>query len=98
MPAAAYLSVLLRSHLRALAPLPRDELAALKRSIAELGSIGRNLNQIARVALQTGRLAGPGQEDLRSMLKICQAMREHVKAVVRTNVASWEAGHGEADT
>jgi hypothetical protein len=97
MPAAAYVSVLVRSHLRALAPLPRDELAALKRSIAELGSTGRNLNQLARAALQSGRVAGPGQEDLRSMLKICEAMREHVKSVVRANVASWEAGHGEAD-
>jgi len=48
MRPATYASVLLRSHLRQLTPLPKDELVALKRSIAELGSIGRNINQIAR--------------------------------------------------
>ena len=96
MPAATYVAALLRAHLRALAPLPREELAALKGSIAELGLIGRNLNQIARVAHQTGRITGPGRDDLRSMLKICEAMRDHIKALVRANVASWQSGHAEA--
>jgi hypothetical protein len=96
MPASTYVAALVRAHLRNLAPLPREELAALKRSIAELGSLGRNLNQIARVAHQTGHITGPGREDLRSMLKICEAMREHIKALVRTNVASWESGDAEA--
>lgn len=45
---ATYLAVLTRSHLRSITPLPKAELLALKRSIAELGSIGRNINQIAR--------------------------------------------------
>ena len=54
MASATYLSVLLRSHLRALTPLPKDELAALKHAVGELGAVGRNLNQIARAA-QPGR-------------------------------------------
>ena len=95
MPVSTYVAALVRAHLRVLAPLPCEELAALKRSIAELGSLGRNLNQIARVAHQTGRITGPGQDDLRLMLKICEAMREHIKALVRANVASWESGHAE---
>lgn len=95
MPASTYIAALVRAHLRVLAPLPREELAALKRSIAELGSLGRNLNQIARIAHQTGRITGPARDDLRSMLKICEAMREHIKALVRANVASWESGHAE---
>ena len=97
MPAATYVAALVRTHLRALAPLPREELAALKRSIAELGSIGRNLNQIALIAHQSGRITGPGRDDLRSMLKICEAMREHIQALVRVNVASWESGHAETN-
>src|SRR6202166_605998 len=92
MPAATYVAALLRAHLRALAPLPQEELAALKRSIVELGSVGRNLNQITFVAHKTGRITGPGRDDLRSMLKICEAMREHIKTLVRANVASWESG------
>ena len=34
MAAATYVSVLVRSHLRNLAPLPKEELLALKRSVA----------------------------------------------------------------
>jgi hypothetical protein len=96
MPAATYIAVLVRAHLRALAPLPSEEVAALKRSVAELSSIGRNLNQIARVAHQTGRITGPNRDDLRSMLKVCEAMREHVKELVRVNKATWENGYAEA--
>jgi hypothetical protein len=95
MPTSTYVAALVRAHLRMLAPLPREELGALKRSIAELGSLGRNLNQLARIAHQTGRITGPGRDDLRSMLKICEAMREHIKALVRANVATWESGHAE---
>lgn len=61
MAPATYVSVLTRVHLRSLAPLPREELLALKRTVAELGAIGRNLNQIARAANQgeRGGRAGP---------------------------------------
>ena len=96
MPAATYISVLVRAHLRALAPLPSEEVAALKRAVAELSAIGRNLNQIARVAQQTGRITGPNRDDLRSMLKVCEAMREHVKELVRVNMETWESGYAEA--
>lgn len=97
MPAATYLSALLRSHLRGLAPLPREELAAFKRSIAELSAIGRNLNQLARNSHQTGRTTGPGHQEVVSMLKVCEAMRSHVKAIVRSNVQSWESGYAPMD-
>jgi hypothetical protein len=96
MPAATYIAALVRAHLQALAPLPSEEMAALKRSIAELSAIGRNLNQIARVAHQTGRITGPDRDNLRCMLKVCEAMREHVKDLVRVNKATWENGYAEA--
>lgn len=96
MAPATYVSVLVRSHLRALPPLPRNELLALKRSVAELGAIGRNLNQIARAANQSGRASGPSREDLRAVLKVCEALRDHTKALIKTNTVSWETGHAEA--
>jgi hypothetical protein len=96
MPAATYIAVLVRAHLWALAPLPSEEVAALKRSVAELSAIGRNLNQIARIAQQSGRITGPNRDDLRSMLKVCEAMREHVKELVRVNKETWESGYAEA--
>jgi hypothetical protein len=56
LPAATYVSFVVRSHLRRLAPIPDRELQALKQAIGEISAIGRNLNQIARVANYSGRL------------------------------------------
>jgi hypothetical protein len=95
MPSATYVSVLVRSHLRNLAPLPKEELSALKRSVAELGAIGRTLNQIARAANHGGKPSGPGREDLRSMLKVAEALRDHVKALLMANQLSWKQGYAE---
>ncbi len=90
---ATYASVLLRAHLRQLTPLPKDELLALKRSIAELGAIGRNINQIARAVSGGGELPGSMRVEFSAMLKICEAMRDHTKALLKANLASWAAGH-----
>lgn len=97
MPAATYVSVLVRAHLRSLSPLPKGELLALKRSIAELAAIGRNINQIAKVANEGGRLPGSVREEFRAILKICEALRENTKALLKANVTSWSVGHGEAN-
>jgi hypothetical protein len=92
---ATYVSVLVRSHLRGLAPLPGEELSALKRSVAELGAIGRNLHQIARAANQGAKPTGPGREDLKAMLRVAEGLRDHVKALIRANQISWEQGRAE---
>jgi hypothetical protein len=94
---ATYLSVLTRAHLRSLAPLPKDELLALKRSIAELAALGRNINQIARVANEGGGLPGSARQDLRGMVRICEGLRDHTKLLLKANVTSWETGHALAD-
>jgi len=95
MASATYISVLVRSHLRSLAPLPKDELVALKRAVSELGAVGRNLNQIARAANEGSRIAGIGREEFRAILKICQALRDHTKNLMKANTASWATGHAE---
>ena len=97
MRPATYVSVLIRSHLRQLAPLPKDELLALKRSIGELASIGRNINQIAKAVNEGGRAPGSVREEFRAMLKICEALRDNTKALLMGNVTSWSTGHAEAD-
>ena len=97
MRPATYASVLLRSHLRKLTPLPKDEYLALKHSIAMLASIGRNINQIAKAANQGGRIADSAGAEFRAMLKICVALRDNTKALLRANETSWETGHAEAD-
>jgi hypothetical protein len=94
MPAATYVSVLVRAHLRHLTPLPKDELLALKRSTAELGAVGRLLNQIARLMHQGTSAPDPHLRiTLGGMLKICEALRDHTKATLRANLRSWEDGH-----
>jgi len=89
---ATYISVLTRAHLRSLAPLPKEELLALKRTLAELGSIGRNLNQIAHAANQGQLVTSPGRDDLEAMLRVCLALRDNLKRVLLANLKSWEQG------
>jgi hypothetical protein len=97
MPSATYVSVLTRAHLRNLTPLPKEELLALKRTVSELGRIGRLLNPIARAAHQGERVTGPGREDLRALLRVCEGLRDHVKNLLRVNLASWKQGYSETD-
>jgi len=96
MPAATYVSVLVRAHLRSLTPLPKDELLALKRSIAELAAIGRNINQIAKVANERGGWPSSVREEFRAMLTICEALRENTKGLLKANLRSWSVGYSEA--
>ena len=93
MAPATYAAVLTRAHLRHLTPLPKEELLALKRAIAELGAIGRNLNQIARSLNAGGRQAGPGREELHAMLRVAEGLRDHVKTLLKANERSWEVGY-----
>ena len=95
MAVATYVSVLVRSHLRGLAPLPKPELLAVKRSVAELSSIARNLNQIARVANHGGRTAAIGGGEVTGMLKVAVGLRDHVKALLRANERSWRTGNAQ---
>jgi hypothetical protein len=95
MASATYASVLMRSHLRSLAPLPKDELVALKQAVSELGAVGRNLNQIARAANSGARVACIGHDEFRAILKICEALRDHSKALIKANAASWASGYAE---
>jgi hypothetical protein len=97
MRPATYLSVLTRAHLRALTPLPKEELLALKRSIGELASIGRSINQIAKAANEGGRLPSSVREEFRAMLKVCEALRDNTKAILKANETSWSTGRVEAN-
>ena len=96
MASATYLAVLVRSHLRSMAPLPKDELLALKRAVSELGAVGRNLNQLARAANQGARVAGVGHDEFRAILKMCEALRDHTKSLIKANAATWVSGHAES--
>ena len=93
MPMATYASVVIRSHLRGVAPLLKEERVMLHQAIGQLGAIGRNLNQIARLANQGERVFGPSRDDLRGLLRACEGLRNHVRQLVDANLRSWSAGN-----
>jgi len=94
MASATYLSYLARSHLRDVPPLPKIEYEALKQSVVELTTWGRNLNQIARVLNQSGRPPMTGKAEVLAMLKVAEGLRDHVKGLLEANARSWREGHG----
>ena len=96
MRPATYVSVLTRSHLRRLAPLPKEELLALRRSIGELSAIGRIINQIAKVANEGGGLPSSLRNECLTILKICEGMRDHTRALLLANLSSWNSGSEKA--
>ena len=97
VPTATYVSFLIRSHLRSLAPLLPEELKALKASIAEVGAIGRNINQIAHAWNRGDRPGEPTIDDLKAVLRALAGLRDHFKAVIAVNLKTWNLGHEKAD-
>jgi hypothetical protein len=95
MPSATYVSLLVRAHLRGVAPLPKDELLALRHAIAELKAVGRNLNQMAKALNQDVRAVVPGRQEVSAMLKVAEGLRDHFKALLKANEKSWLQGYGE---
>jgi predicted DNA binding CopG/RHH family protein len=95
LPSATYVALLVRSHLRGAAPLPRAEYLALRQSVLELTALGRNLNQIARVMNQGGRPALPGRAEVGAMLKVAEGLRDHFRELLKANERSWR---GDAET
>jgi hypothetical protein len=96
MATATYISVLTRSHLRHLSPLPKVELLALRATVSELGAIGRNLNQLARAVNQGTQIPDIKRGEMQALLKVCQGLRENTKKLIQANLASWSSGHAEA--
>jgi stage V sporulation protein SpoVS len=92
MAPATYVGALVRAHLRHVAPLPSAELAALRSVVGEVSAIGRNLNQFVRAGAKTREFT---VADGIELIKVCHVMRTGVKALIRSNLASWESGHAE---
>jgi predicted DNA-binding protein len=96
VPSATYVALFVRSHLHAIAPLPEAELLAVKQSISELRSIGRDLNSMARAIRREGGGPQPGQRDVLRLMKVGEVLRDGIKALYVANAKSWETGDAEA--
>ena len=97
MPTSTYVSLLIRSHLRSVTPLPTAELDVLKRSVAEISAIGRNLNQIARAVNHGEGPNGASKADLQALLRALNGMRVHIKSLINSNLESWRSGDEKAN-
>jgi hypothetical protein len=93
MKRSTYLAALVRAHVRSNPPMPTNELAVVKRAVAELGAIGRNLNQIAHIANQSGEMPQALGLELRAVLNAVEDLRRHIAAIVKANLISWEADY-----
>jgi predicted DNA binding CopG/RHH family protein len=96
VPSATYVALLVRSHLHAVAPLPEAELLAVKQSISDLRSIGRDLNTMARVMGRAGDGPQPGQRDVLRLMKVGEVLIDRIKALYVANAKAWETGDAEA--
>jgi len=92
MRAASYISTLARAHLRSLSPLPDREIEALQAIALQLAAMGRNIRTIALTAPS----AGLTPDHTRIMLRLCEAVRDHIKGILSSNIRSWESGHEES--
>ena len=65
-----------------MSPLPTEELVALERSIAEVGAVGRNLNQITRAMSRGERRDDIEVAYLQGLMKVLAGLRAHTKALI----------------
>lgn len=94
IPPGTYAAMVLRSHLQGVAPIPRAELEALRRTVGGLGALSR---QLRTLAVSAPRGVSEPQADARSacflILKVCEALRDHVHALLNANLRSWIGDH-----
>lgn len=93
IPSATYVSILVRSHLRSVVPLPETELTELRRVIVQLSALARYLNAMARTLQENPSAPSPGRQELAAMMKIAEGLRDHIHGLIRTNATSWTSGH-----
>lgn len=92
MSASTYAALQLGVHLRGGNPLPKAEFLLMRQAVLELGSIGHDLHQIARVLRKDNRASVPGRTEVQTMLKIATGLKDHFKALLAANELAWRDG------
>ena len=95
VPAATYVSFLVRSHLRGVGPLPERELAALRAAVSELSAFARSLQVMAQLLQRGGLARVPGRVEVDGMERICEALLNHFRALIKANLLSWTTGRAQ---
>lgn len=92
---ATYVSLVMHTHLFGAAPLPEEELKALKSSLRELAVTRRYAQALVQMARRDGKLTGPHSQEVVVMVKVLDAMHTKVKALLAANLKSWETRYGQ---
>lgn len=92
MPTATYVAALASGHVRNLAPLPTPERQQLRKLASELGAIGRNVNQLVRLAYRDGTPVVPRREELMHFFNVCRVVPHQTRALLKANAESWKVG------
>jgi hypothetical protein len=95
VPAATYVSFLVRSHLRGVVPLPEHELSSLRAAITELSAFARTLEALAQLLQRGGHPNPPGRVEVNGMLRICDHLRDQFRALIKANHQSWTTGRAQ---
>ena len=86
MKPSTYVAALVRAHIAVHPPLPTDELAAFKRSVATLTALRRLLAESARRSA-----SAVGQEDLERTRIAVATLEERTDDLARAALISWES-------
>ena len=92
-----YLAMLIRSHVRSAAPLPRAALHALRESAIELRTVSRRLDHLCRVSKGSASSDNVSLTEARTVIGACERLRDRTSAFIKANIQSWETGHAEAN-
>ena len=96
MKYTTYTAMLIRAHVRADPPMPLHELARIERSLSEVSTVGRNLNQIARRISEGRGVDLRLRPELTGVLHAVEELRLALREVVKVNRISWESADAEA--
>lgn len=91
---ATYLAALAHAHLSVNPPLPMGELAEVKRAVAQLSEISRNLNALAHPSNWDDAILPNLAEELHAVRATVTQLRSGMAELVKANLISWESDDG----
>jgi hypothetical protein len=95
MAPATYVAVMVRAHLNHLAPLPKEELLALRDAVSQLADLRRLLNRMGGAADGGPSVSAIGSPEVAQMGQVCAALHDRVMALLVANAKSWRKGYAE---
>lgn len=94
MKPGTVMKLILRGWITKNAPMPRSELVELGITSNQLAALGRNLNQLVKLA-HMGNYPIPNELTalLKDTLKLTKQTSQEIDALVKANLISWESDH-----